>query len=456
MSAGSQIAFTKSWLERQGIEAQLIDVEAYIDPSLSYEENIKLMKREFKLGGGRSRQPAARGLTAAECDVAIGNYEAGYNGEEMRKACLCGQPDACVDLERAGRAAKAKKAKPTTVKQEVTLKTIGGRYHLCSGKSKPVEILQEDAYKFVCDKVHKDFAGKRVSNKKLREYAEKHGFYPGWVESAYDKIKPSRSIDSIERDIKKVDEKSYKRVKASHAFGGNLPGGGALDRDMQRIWEGKRTLKAELERAKQQATAAPKRKPAKKADKEPWEMRRDEYVDRHIRSPAMHWESVRLALSKGYKVPARVLKDYPDLVAAAKTTRPAKPAVPDVLETPTKRMRDELDAALAGGFTAKPMRARITREEHELEKTLREWGKGVHTVPPALAPAAPKRKTAAKAATKPPAKSKPKKAAAKTTKPKAKKPAPAGTVLTAAQKKRLAAKGSITIKRGGKFVTVTR
>ena len=110
MSAGSQIAFTNAWLERQGIEAQTIDVEGYVDPSLSYEENIKLFKQRFKLGGGRSRQRATRDLSAAECDVAIGNYKAGFNHEVTVDACACGHPDACVDLERERRAAKANNA----------------------------------------------------------------------------------------------------------------------------------------------------------------------------------------------------------------------------------------------------------------------------------------------------------------------------------------------------------
>ena len=89
-------------------------------------------------------------------------------------------------------------------------------------------------------------------------------------------------------------------------------------------------------------------------------------------------------------------------------------------------------------------------------------GGGIPPIPGVGAAAAPKpkRKTAAKAATKkpkPPAKAKSKpKTAAKPAKGKAKKPAPAGITLTAAQKKRLAAKGSITIKRDGKFVTITR
>jgi hypothetical protein len=60
----------------------------------------------------------------------------------------------------------------------------------------------------------------------------------------------------------------------------------------------------------------------------------------------------------------------------------------------------------------------------------------------------PKPKQAAKPA---------KKAAAPKPKSKAKNgKTAAGITLTAAQKKRLAAKGSITIKRGGKFVTITR
>ena len=86
MPPGAQIAFCNSWLERQGIEAQTIDVEAYIDPSLSYEENIKLMKREFKLGGGRSRQKATRFLSADVADM-VGDM-ATNDREEVRVVYL--------------------------------------------------------------------------------------------------------------------------------------------------------------------------------------------------------------------------------------------------------------------------------------------------------------------------------------------------------------------------------
>jgi len=115
MPPGAQVAFARDWLERQGIPSETIDVESYIDRSLSYEENIKLMKRRFGLGRRGADAPvAADGLSAAECDVAIGNFEAGFNSDVMRDACMCGHPDACEKLARA-----AVKRKP---KQEVVKK----------------------------------------------------------------------------------------------------------------------------------------------------------------------------------------------------------------------------------------------------------------------------------------------------------------------------------------------
>ena len=93
---------------------------------------------------------------------------------------------------------------------------------------------------------------------------------------------------------------------------------------------------------------------------------------------------------------------------------------------------------------------------------VRLGGGGIPPIPGMGAAAAPKpkRKTAAKPAAKPA-----KKAAAPKPKSKAKKAAAkpakngktaAEITLTAAQKKRLAAAGSVTVKRDGKFVTVTR
>ena len=305
------------------------------------------------------------------------------------------------------------------------LKTVGGRHYLCSGEAEPVEITNGAAYKFVCDKVQKDFAGKRVSNKKLREYADKHGFYGGWVESAYDVIKPSRSIESIERDIEKMEERSYKRTLASHAFGGNLPGGGALDRDMQRLWEGKEILKAELERAKQQpkAAATPKRK----------------------------------------KVPYFTIGKADRLIAKNFTSRSDKQLHTDIIKLRDYIRYIELgdrEVLMRGGYfkqVAHPDASGLSPANIFLHQNLkytleRAYAEKDTRQPPRTPAAKPAAKPAKKAAA-PKPKSKPK-TAAKPAKGKAKKPAPAGITLTAAQKKRLAAKGSITIKRGGKFVTV--
>jgi len=93
MLRGSQVAFAKAWLERKGIEAQTVDIHSLIDSSLSYEENIKNVKSYLGMGG-RSEKKATRIMSAAECDVAIGNCHAGFV-EDCKDACECGDPDAC-------------------------------------------------------------------------------------------------------------------------------------------------------------------------------------------------------------------------------------------------------------------------------------------------------------------------------------------------------------------------
>ena len=366
MPAGAQIAFTKSWLERQGIEAQTIDVEAYIDPSLSYEENIKLFKRQFKLGGGRSRKRATRDLSAAECDVAIGNYQAGFNHEVTVDACACGHPDACVDLERAGRAAKKKAAAPK--RKKVPYFTI----------SKADRLIAENFTSRSDKQLHTDII-------KLRDYI--------------------RYIELGDREV--LMRGGYFKQVAHPDASGLSPANIFLHQNLKYTLE-----RAYAEKDTRQPPRTPAAKP-KRVECDWWKIPRDQWVDGHIKSPAMHWECVRLALAKGHKVPAKVLKDYPDLV---KTQTPPA-AAPDMASVPVR---------LGGG--------------------------GIPPIPGMGAAAAPKpkRKTAAKPAAKPA-----KKAAAPKPKSKAKNGKTAtGITLTAAQKKRLAAKGSITIKRDGKFVTV--
>lgn len=46
--------------------------------------------------------------------------------------------------------------------------------------------------------------------------------------------------------------------------------------------------------------------------KEPWQMTQREWIDGHVKSPGMHREHVRLAISAGKPVPPEVLKDYPE------------------------------------------------------------------------------------------------------------------------------------------------
>ena len=138
MSAKSQVAFAKDWLVRQGIPPETVDVTSYIDRSLSYEENIKLLGQEFGIGKrGMDAPKVARGMTAAECDVAIGNFDAGFNGMSARDACVCGHPDACDERERQ-KAAKARKttkkpaaAKPKKTAAGNTPKSRGGRGMVC-------------------------------------------------------------------------------------------------------------------------------------------------------------------------------------------------------------------------------------------------------------------------------------------------------------------------------------
>ncbi len=65
---------------------------------------------------------------------------------------------------------------------------------------------------------------------------------------------------------------------------------------------------------------------AKVTPKEPWQMTQHEWVDGHVKSPGMHREHIRLAISGRKPVPAEVLKDYPDLAKLAKVT----PVTPEV------------------------------------------------------------------------------------------------------------------------------
>ena len=53
--------------------------------------------------------------------------------------------------------------------------------------------------------------------------------------------------------------------------------------------------------------------PGQGKPKEPWQMRQSEWVDGHVKSPALHKEHVRQALERRENVPEEVLAEYPDL-----------------------------------------------------------------------------------------------------------------------------------------------
>ena len=107
-----------------------VDVESLIDGSLSYKENVKNLKRHLKTGG-RSKKKATRTMSASECDVSIGNYQAGMNGRELRRACECGDPGACDELKRKPKKKAVKKpqkkVKKVTKKKRKPQTTLKGK-----------------------------------------------------------------------------------------------------------------------------------------------------------------------------------------------------------------------------------------------------------------------------------------------------------------------------------------
>ena len=158
MPKASQVAFAKAWLERQNIEAQTIDVASLIDGSLSYEENIKNLKKHLKMGG-RSRKKATRTMTASECDVEIGNYEAGFDHQSTKKACECGDPAACDDARREKKPKSKPKKKPKAKKAKKTVKAKPktkkrSAQHTLGGKKKPQKKPKKPKKVKKCKTVH--------------------------------------------------------------------------------------------------------------------------------------------------------------------------------------------------------------------------------------------------------------------------------------------------------------
>ena len=94
--------------------------------------------------------------------------------------------------------------------------------------------------------------------------------------------------------------------------------------------------------------------------KEPWEMTRAEYVDRHVRSPGMHRYGVQQALARGDDVPPEVLADYPDLTPTESLAGIA-PELPEIPAPPTIELPTPAAAAEAPTLPA-PIRVRPRRQ----------------------------------------------------------------------------------------------
>jgi len=105
--------------------------------------------------------------------------------------------------------------------------------------------------------------------------------------------------------------------------------------------------------------------------KEPWEMKQADWIDGHIKSPAMHKEHVKIALSENKPVPDAVLVEYPDLKATLKVE--AKPLAP---KEQKKYLIDEIDKAIEEAPTGTfekvylpyPEKWRGTLSKKELQK----------------------------------------------------------------------------------------
>ena len=109
------------------------------------------------------------------------------------------------------------------------------------------------------------------------------------------------------------------------------------------------------------APVTPAKPEAKPAPKEPWEMTQKEWIDRHMKSPEMHREHVRIALSEGYYEKAvaegrmtqkqvdNILKDYPDLLKEVHLT----PRPLELLAENIQKALQERPERLTHGYTSK-------------------------------------------------------------------------------------------------------
>jgi len=336
-----------------------------IDSSLSYEENITNVKSYLGMGG-RSEKKATRTMSAAECDVVIGNCQAGFV-EDCKDACECGDPDACDVAGGTVSTPPTKKPAPAP-------------------KFKTVEDV------------------KQWMEKKVGEYGSRNEFTcSSEYKKAYPKIK---AIHDRARKQEKEERKQVHIIRNPYGTGhvikfanttNTYAGGGGMMGGISVF----------------------------------------DTIDKAIKE----------AKRSGFQI-----------MSKPKATKPSAAITPAHEEYLRKRDRIDKEQFERCGIGTPPT-PRMPPLMDENVALRRSEGRNLvrQDVASMFAPPAPKRKPAAKPAK--PKKTKPKKTKPKTTKPKAAaKPKPQKTdlKLTAAQRKRLNATGHVTVKRGGKFITITK
>ena len=408
MSKGAQVAFANSWLEGRGIEAQTVDTLSHIDGSLSYEENIKNMKRMLGMGG-RSEQKAARGLSAAECDVAIGNCDAGF-AADCKDACVCGDPDACEVVEQKATPKATSKPKLKTV--EDVEQWLSEKYTEYGGEW---EFKSSPEYKQIYPRILKIYGERNKQREKMSKQVAivKNPYGTGYAiqfvstKNAYagggGMMGGLSTFNTVGKAVAEAKRSGYEvlsrptKTESSNdvkKITNNMPAGYAIHKWSYEDRTGKVTAHAVMFKGNPVAFAGV-RHPQNKTFKSLTDARKalKEHLDTERLKEQVKTERAHLAKhgnigKTGYIKPT----------AATKPTRDT--SVPDVLATPTAGMQDALNTAIAAGFTGKPKRGLVSQKEHELAETIKEWGKGKHTAKPKAKKATAKPKPKAKTATK--------------------------------------------------------
>jgi len=411
--------------------------------------------------GGRSEKKATRTMSAAECDVAIGNCQAGFV-EDCKDACECGDPDACdvagetVSTPPTKKPASAPKFKTVEAAERWLEKKYaehGGRWKFqATQEYKKVYPHLVELYERRAKQIEKE--QKQVNIVKnphgagyVIQFAKTTNTYVG----GGGLMGGMSSFDTVNKAVKEAKELGFdvvskpkptqksKEKNGIKSITNNLPKGYEIRKWRHEDDYGHRmTSYAVYLHGKpvfHQNKTFSNLPSARKAAKEHADTER---LRKQIREERTYFEKHGNLGKTGYIRKSKTVK----------TTKPKPASIPTIVSAEaTPEMRDALTSAITEGFSGAPKRTTASRAEAEFAATALEWGKGksIGTIPKKK-PAKAKRVTKSK-------KSAAKPAARKTAKSKA---APKDIKLTAAQRKRLNTTGHVTVKRGGKYITITK